>query len=106
MRITESRLRRVIRSVIEESWREHSKIDSIRMGKSSLEGQQSLPSPTVQDVIKFYKDNPAWNDAIFAFYDMMEGGSIFKKQFDKKYPGWTKEMYAEVIEGLEGSKNI
>ena len=32
MRITESKLREVIRSVLKESWREHSKIDSINSG--------------------------------------------------------------------------
>lgn len=101
MRITESKLRRVIRSVIEENWREHSKIDSIRQGKSSLEGQQSLPSPTVQDVINYYKDNPdKWPNDRYAFWDMSEGGMI---KFREGYPEWTNEMFFEVAKELDDS---
>ena len=113
MRMTESRLRRIIRSVIEESWREHSKIDSIRQGKSLLEGQQSLSNSKVQDEINYYKNNPEkWPNARYAFFDMKDGGSggvieyaeddvtPIKKRRDE-YPGWTDEMFSEVIKELD-----
>ena len=100
MRMTESRLRRVIRSVIEESWREHSKIDSIRQGK----GQQSL-SISKEDVINYYENNPEkWPNDRYAFQYIIEGGKgEWIKKFREGYPGWTDKMFFEVKKELDDS---
>ena len=107
MRMTERRLRRIIRSVIEESWREHSKIDSIR--------QNSLNSK-VQDKINYYKDNlDEWKlkGARYQFHDMLAGGSGGVIEYAEDdvtpietvrdgYPGWEDHEFKAVVDALEG----
>tara|TARA_B100000674_G_C37452010_1_gene738714 strand:+ start:187 stop:510 length:324 start_codon:yes stop_codon:yes gene_type:complete len=107
MRITESKLRRIIRSVIEESWRKHSKIDSIR--------QNSLNSK-VQDKINYYKDNPdEWHSkgARYQFHNMLAGGSGGVIEYAEDdvtpiktvrdgYPGWENDEFEAVVNALGG----
>lgn len=116
MRITESRLRSIIRSVIKESWREHSKIDSIRQGKSSLEGQQSLSNSKVQDKIKYYEENMhLWDNHghRYQFHNMLSGGSGGVIEYAEDdvtpiktvrdgYPGWEDYEFKAVVDALGG----
>tara|TARA_A100000164_G_scaffold374787_1_gene408515 strand:+ start:717 stop:1040 length:324 start_codon:yes stop_codon:yes gene_type:complete len=107
MRITENELRRIIRSVIEESRREHSKIDSIR--------QSSLNSK-VQDKIKYYEENRhLWDDHghRYQFHSMSAGGSGGVIEYAKDdvtpiktvrdgYPGWEDHEFKVVVDALGG----
>ncbi len=107
MRITESRLRSIIRSVIEESWRAHSKIDSIR--------QNSLNSK-VQDKIKYYEENRhLWDDHghRYQFHSMSAGGTGGVIEYEKDdvtpkktvrdgYPEWEDHEFKAVVDALEG----
>ena len=119
MRITESKLREVIRSVLKESWREHSKIDSIKHGESSLKRQNNknknwcLPeehtfslSEEGKRVVKRFENNPEnWN----RFYDrtrfymaMLNHGPNWQLEVDEYFPKLKKEDFQLVIEEIDG----
>ena len=105
MRITESRLRRLIRSVIKESWREHSKIDSIRHGASSLKGQQSSSNPEVEKVISEFKRNPRqwgyWGERQRFYMAVLEHGPNWLLE-KEQYPRLEKKDFLEVIKAIDG----
>ena len=119
MRITESKLREVIRSVLKESWRKHSKIDSIKHGKPSLkiqnnknknwclpEGHKFSLSPEGEKVVKRFEKNPEnWN----RFYDrerfymaMLNHGPNWQLEVDEYFPKLKKEDFQLVIEKIDG----
>jgi len=111
MRITESRLRSIIRSVIKESWRERSKIDSIRHGASSLKEQQSSSNPEVEknpeveNVISEFKNHPRrwehWGNRQRFYMAVLEHGPNWLLE-KEQYPRLEKKDFLKVIEAIDG----
>tara|TARA_Y100000591_G_C21685488_1_gene620336 strand:+ start:379 stop:879 length:501 start_codon:yes stop_codon:yes gene_type:complete len=119
MRITESKLREVIRSVLKESWREHSKIDSIKYGEPSLKiinnknKNWCLPeehtfslSEEGKRAVNRFKENPDYWDP---FYDrtrfymaMLNHGPNWQLEVDEYFPKLKKEDFQLVIEKIDG----
>ena len=123
MHITERKLRSIIRSVIEESWRDHSKIDSIRHGEPTvpqMRGGHGMQRPStsrqeIEDAIQSAIDRyigeqgmTVWKSFAKAdFENMAEGGSggIAEDNVtsirEYYYSGWEDNDFQTVIDEVE-----
>ena len=92
MRITESRLRRVVRSVIKENYYDHDP-EKERHKQSVI--KHCLSTPENYD----YWVRELRND----FYDMSVGDSVADQLKSDNYPRWEKQDFIDVIIDIDGS---